>query len=115
MAFNRMAIEEWFDQYQFECDYDIGESGVKFFTLRDLDVDLESVALRYGHHKGAPELRELIASHSPGLKTSQVAVTTGGSESIFAIIATLIGPKDHLVVEAPNYPSLYEIPSSLDP
>ncbi len=114
MAFNRMAIEEWFDQYQFECDYDIGESGVKFFALRDLDVDLESVALRYGHHKGAPELRELIASHSPGLKTSQVAVTTGGSESIFAIIATLIGPKDHLVVEAPNYPSLYEIPSSLD-
>lgn len=114
MTFKRMEIEDWFDRYQFNRDYDIGESGVKFFTVGDLDIDLSKVALRYGHHKGAPELRELIASQAPGLKTSQVAVTTGGSEAIFAIIASLIGPKDHLIVEVPNYPSFHEIPYSLE-
>ncbi|NMC79192.1 MAG: aminotransferase class I/II-fold pyridoxal phosphate-dependent enzyme [Chloroflexi bacterium] len=113
MGFNRMAIEEWFDQYQFELDYDIGESGVKFFDLDDLDIDLSKVALRYGHHRGAPELRQLIASYVPGLSPAQVAVTTGASEAIFAVVASLVGPQDHMVVEVPNYPSLYDVPASL--
>ena len=27
MVFERMPLEIWFDEYQFEVDYDIGESG----------------------------------------------------------------------------------------
>lgn len=37
-----MAIEEWFDRHQFNRDYDIGEKGVEFFALGDLDIDLFS-------------------------------------------------------------------------
>lgn len=114
MTFKRMELEDWFDRYQFEFEYDIGESGVKPFSLEDLNIDLSRIELRYGHHKGSPELRELIANGFPGLKPSQVAVTSGGSESIFCIIASLLGPGDHVVVEAPNYPSLYHIPESLE-
>ncbi|WP_213697669.1 aminotransferase class I/II-fold pyridoxal phosphate-dependent enzyme [Acetomicrobium sp.] len=114
MAFKRMELEDWFDKYQFEVDYDIGESGVKFFTIKDLGVDLSDVQLRYGHHKGNPELRELIASGFPGLKASHVAVTSGASESIFAIMASLLGPSDNVLVEVPTYPSLYHIPQSLE-
>ncbi|MDI3531762.1 MAG: hypothetical protein PWR28_107 [Synergistaceae bacterium] len=114
MSFKRMELEDWFDRYQFEFDYDIGESGIKFFSTNDLGLDFSNIELRYGHHKGAPELRELIASDFPGLKMSQVAVTNGASESIFAVMASLLGRQDHVVVEAPNYPSLYEIPNSLE-
>ena len=114
MVFKRMELEDWFDSYQFEFDYDIGESGIKYFSFHDLDIDLSKVELRYGHHKGAPELRELIASGFPGLSSSQVAVTNGSSESIFSVVASLVGTKDHVIVEAPNYPSLYEVPYSLE-
>jgi hypothetical protein len=30
LPFDRMPLEIWFDNYQFEVDYDIGESGTKF-------------------------------------------------------------------------------------
>lgn len=114
MTFKRMELEDWFDKYQFEFDYDIGESGVKFVTLEDLNLDLSKVELRYGHHKGALELREMIVSEYPGLSTSQVAVTNGASEAIFAVMASLLGPGDNAVIEVPNYPSLYDIPQSLE-
>lgn len=114
MVFKRMELEDWFDRYQFEFEFDIGESGVKFFKFKDLSVDLENVELRYGNHKGDPELREMISSFFPGLSLSNIAVTNGSSEAIFSVIASLIGPGDHVIVEAPNYPSLYEIPLSLE-
>ena len=61
MWFNRMPLEDWFDTHQYEIEYDIGESTVKYLTLAELDVDLGGVPLRYGHHTGRPELRECIA------------------------------------------------------
>ena len=112
--FKRMQIEDWFDKYQFEFDYDIGESGVKFFKVEDLGIDLSKIGLRYIHHRGMPELRELIASQIPGIKPYQIAITTGASEAIFAVIASLIDVNDHLIVEVPTFPSLYEVPSSLN-
>lgn len=114
MVFKRMELEDWFDRYQFEFEFDIGESGVKFFKFGDLNIDLGNVELRYGNHKGDPELREIISSFFPGLNSSNIAVTNGSSEAIFSVIASLIGPGDHIIVEAPNYPSLYEIPLSLE-
>ncbi len=113
MWFNRMTLEVWFDSHQFHVDYDIGESAVKFLTVEELGMDLSSVALRYGHHTGDPKLKECLAADYPGLNSDQIMVTSGGSEAIFALNSTLLQPGDHVVVEHPNYPSLYEIPRSL--
>ncbi len=113
MSFERMPIEEWFDEYQFETDFDIGESGVKWITVGDLELDLSDVALRYGHHRGAPELREVIASDYEGLTADHVAVTSGSSETIFALIAGLVGPDEEIIIEHPNYPTHYFAAASL--
>ncbi len=113
MWFNRMALEVWFDQYQYEIDCDIGESAVKTLSVRDLGVDLDDVLLRYGYHKGKPELRASIARQYPGLSEDNVVVTTGASEANFAVVSALVDPGDHMIVEHPNYPSLYEVPRSL--
>lgn len=114
MNFRRMPLEDWFDRYQYEVDYDLGESGVKYQTLAALNLDLNEVQLRYGHHRGSPELRTLIAEQYEGFSPEQVAVTTGSSEANFAIIVSLVGESDHMIVEHPNYPSLYEVPQSLN-
>ena len=113
LTFDRMPLEIWFDDYQFEVDYDIGESGTKFLTVKELDIDLNEVELRYGYHVGHPNLRREIAKQYEGNSLDNVAVTTGASEANFAVIAHLIGPKDHLIVEHPTYPSLYQVARSL--
>ena len=114
MVFKRMPLEIWFDEYQYEVDYDIGESGMKFLALRDLGISLQDVELRYGYHVGHPGLRKVIASQYEGRTWENVAVTTGASEANFAIIAHLVGQRDHIIVEHPTYPSLYEVPRSLE-
>ncbi|MHA2221837.1 MAG: aminotransferase class I/II-fold pyridoxal phosphate-dependent enzyme [Candidatus Thorarchaeota archaeon] len=113
MTFDRMPLEIWFDEYQFEVECDIGESGMKFFSLKELDVDLSNVDLRYGYHLGHPELRSEIVKGYKGQTIDNVAVTTGASESNFCVIAHLVGPKDHIIVEHPTYPSLYQVARSL--
>jgi aspartate/methionine/tyrosine aminotransferase len=108
-----MALEVWFDRYQYEIDYDIGESAVKTLSVRDVGVDLDDVLLRYGYHKGKPELRAGISRQYPGLSEDHVVVTTGASEANFTVVSALVNPGDHMIVEFPNYPSLYEVPRSL--
>jgi aspartate/methionine/tyrosine aminotransferase len=113
MWFQRMVLEEWFDDYQYKVKYDIGESAVKYLTLGQIGIDLNSLPIRYGYHKGKPELRECLVEQYPGLTSDQIMVTSGGSEAIFSIFAALLKPGDHVIIEHPNYPSLYEIPRSL--
>jgi aspartate/methionine/tyrosine aminotransferase len=113
MPFKRMVIEEWFDKYQFKAETNIGESGVKWITLGEIGLDLSGTALRYGHHLGSPELRELIAGEYVGLSPEHIAVTTGSSEAIFAITASLVKPQDEIIIELPNYPSHYYVAQSL--
>ena len=109
-----MLLEEWFDKYQFEVDYDIGESGVKFLKVGELSLNLNNVELRYTHHLGNPELRTQIASFYENFSWENIAVTTGAAESIFSIMASLTNKKDHIIVECPNYPSFWYIPQSLE-
>jgi aspartate/methionine/tyrosine aminotransferase len=109
-----MLLEEWFDKYQFEVDYDIGESGVKYFKLKELNLDLNDVELRYIHHLGNPELRQAVAKEYNGLYEENIAITTGAAESIFAINASITTRTDRILVECPNYPSFWYIPQSLE-
>lgn len=113
MWFRRMELEDWFDTYQYEVEYDVGESAVKYLTFDDLSIDLGKLPLRYGHHRGRPDLRELIAGQYKGLSRDEVIVTTGASEANFATVAALVKPGDHVIIHHPNYPSLYEVPRSL--
>jgi aspartate/methionine/tyrosine aminotransferase len=113
MWFERMTLEVWFDDYQFAVNYDIGESAVKFLTVDQLDIDLQDVALRYGYHTGQPSLRAALAEQYPGLTPDQIVVTAGASEANFAVVSASVKPGDHVIVEHPNYPSLYDVPRSL--
>ena len=108
-----MVIEDWFDEYQFEVDYDIGESGVKFQKLGNLGLDLDNVDLRYTQHLGNPELRAEIAKQYQSLNWEHIGVTTGAAEAIFSIIASLVNDEDHIIIEHPNYPSFRYISESL--
>ncbi|MGD2294998.1 MAG: aminotransferase class I/II-fold pyridoxal phosphate-dependent enzyme [Candidatus Aminicenantes bacterium] len=107
-----MDLEDWFDTYQYEIEYDIGESAVKTLSVQDLGINLENIFLRYGYHRGRPDLREKIAQLYPGFSRDNIIVTTGASEANFVIVSSLVKPGDHVVIEHPNYPSNYQVPRS---
>lgn len=113
MWFKRMSLEDWFDTWQYRTRYDVGESAVKFLKVGDLALDLSEVELRYGHHRGHPQLRALVAEEYPPLTPDEMIVTSGAAEAIFSVAAALVGPDDHVVVEHPNYPSTYDVPRGL--
>lgn len=113
MWFKRMPLEEWFDKYQYETRYDIGESSVQCLSFDEVGIELGQLPLKYGFHRGYPELRELIATQYDGVSLDQVLVTNGAAEALFDLAAALLKPGDHVIVEHPNYASNYEVPRSL--
>jgi len=113
MTFSPILLEEWFDKYQYEVKYDIAESGMKCVNLKSIDLDLSEVIFRYGFHTGPPELRRIISKDYPNISYEQVMVTNGAIEANFLATAALVEPGDHVVVEHPNYPQLYETPRAL--
>jgi aspartate/methionine/tyrosine aminotransferase len=113
MNFQRMILEIWFDTHQYEIEYNLGESAIQYQTLKELGIDPGDPPLRYGYHKGDPGLRDTIAEQYPGFGQDNVAVTSGASEGIFSIMTGLLQPGDHVVIEYPNYASLYATPRAL--
>ena len=90
MHFNRMALEDWFDNNQYAIKYNLGESAIQYRTFGELGVDLHDVALRYGYHQGDPALRDLLALDYPGLTDANIVCTNGASEGIFALVGGLL-------------------------
>lgn len=113
MRFRRMPLESWFDKYQYLAKCNIGESAIPYKEFGELGLDLDGLRIRYGHHRGLPELRDRIAADYDGLTADDVVVTNGAAEALFCIAAWLLNPNDRVVVEHPNYASNIEVPRSL--
>ncbi len=113
MTFERMTIEDWFDEFQY-VKYNIGESSVRCYKLGELGLNLNELELRYTPHLGGFELRSEIANMYHGLDAKNIGVTNGAAESIFSLIASLTTRNDHIIIEAPNYPSFRYIAGSLE-
>jgi aspartate/methionine/tyrosine aminotransferase len=123
MRYRRMPIEVESPE---ELGYDaiacnLAESSVADASLDDLEVDLGGLLLRYGDHRGLPELRELIAadggrSLAPGatpLTPADVLVTTGAAGALFIVASALLEAGDELVVVRPNYATNLETPRAI--
>jgi len=99
----------------------LAESSVADASLDDLGVDLRGLLLRYGDHRGLPELRELIAADAgrplppdaTPLTPADVLVTTGAAGALFIVATALLEPGDELVVVRPNYATNLETPRAI--
>lgn len=118
MDIRPFAIERWFSRYEFAVKYNIAESGIRAFSVTELEQCCEMDALRtlggvglgYTDGRGIPELREEVARLYPGRGPENVLVTTGAVEANFLVFSALVGPGDAVVSEFPAYQQLYEVP-----
>src|SRR2546422_8194400 len=88
----------------------ISYSNIREFHLdgfgRTLPKDLD---LNWTFRNGTPELRRLIARRHR-TSSKQVLVTTGATEGNFLVNAGLVHPRDRVLVDAPIYSPLRDVP-----
>jgi aspartate/methionine/tyrosine aminotransferase len=93
--------------------YNLAESSVRDRTLEELNIDLSSIVLAYGEHKGTTPLRTLITEGSNIIAPDDVLVTTGAAMALFVISTTLLNQSDHIIVIRPNYATNLETPRAI--
>ncbi len=113
MKIEPFEMERYQSVYEYIVEYDLAESGVHPFTLRELlgtDEAIQKVLdtrLGYPQSEGTPELRETVAALYRGASADNVLVTNGSSEAIFTSAWRLFEKGDELVLLQPNYQQLW--------
>lgn len=93
--------------------YNLSESSIADLSLADLNVDLPSLTLLYGAHRGSERLRSLIVGQQSGVGSQDVLVTSGAAGALFIVATALLKREDHLVVVRPNYATNIETPRAI--
>ena len=115
MKYVRMPIElESPEQLGYDTiRYNLSESSVADRRLGELNLKLDDILLCYGDHRGAPDLRGLIAGTGEGLEADDVLVTAGAAGALFIIATSMLEAGDHIVVVRPNYATNLETPRTI--
>lgn len=111
MEIDTFLLERNQTLFENDVDYNLTESGVHPFSIRELlpvqDIDaLLQLRLGYGYTEGRPALREAIASWYPQAQARNVAVAHGTSEANLLSILTVLSPGDEVLVLLPNFMQL---------
>ena len=93
----------------------LAESSFSDMSLADFGVeaDVGRILLAYGDHRGAERLRSMITEDDASLSPDHVLVTAGAASALFIVATSLLGPKAHVLVCAPNYSTNLETPRAI--
>ena len=113
-------LERYFAAHEFSAPHLLSASDSESMTVAEL-LELEPGAaerllgLRLGYTEtaGGPALREAIAAGYGTLDADRVLVHSGGEEAVFTFMNAVLEPGDHVIVHAPCYQSLWQLPVSL--
>lgn len=119
MSINVFKLEEYLARYEFVAKYLLCCSDAESFAMSEIlsmassqDRKLwDNLKLGYTETQGLPILRATIARELyPGLDAGNILMFSGAEEGIFCALHTLIEANDHVIVLAPCYQSLFEVP-----
>jgi aspartate/methionine/tyrosine aminotransferase len=115
MLYKRMSIEkESPEELGYgNIQYNLAESSVSDFILKNIRLSIHELSLCYTDHKGKPALRQLIAADNKNLDKENVLLTAGAASALFIIASSLLSKEDHLIVIRPNYATNIETPKML--
>ena len=119
MRIDPFEIERYYERWEFSAELMLSSSDCESRTLAAL-LELEPDAgerlreLRLGSTEvpGSQELREAIAGLHERCGPEDVLALAAAEEGIFLAYHALLGPGDHVVVEAPCYGSALELARS---
>lgn len=101
MQLGEFLIEDRLEKYRLTANCNLGESGLRNFTLsqllRDLEMEaseLEPLSLNDSPNRGREDLREAVAELYPGITKNEVLITTGTGEALFILFHLLLKKQD---------------------
>lgn len=95
-----------------KVDYNLSESGIHPFTLRELLGDKEAeklldLRLFYGETNGAQELREAVSRLYDDAGPDNILITNGSAEANYLTVWSRLEPGDEVIFMMPNYMQLW--------
>lgn len=106
------TIQEWlFSFAEGKYDIDLGESGIQYHHLHDLDLS-SNCHLNYEQDRGEINLRKAIASLY-GLSCDDIAITHGSQEALYLLYRSYLQPKDHVITTVPGWQQSWSVPEHI--
>ena len=122
MQISPFAVEQWMNEYENHCDFNLAETCVESLTVEELlDLagvgrsaldDILSMKLTYGAIKGSDRLRTAIAALYDDVAVENVLVTHGAIGANKLVHETLVEPGNAVISVQPTYQQHYSIPAS---
>lgn len=123
MKITPFAVEQWMNEFETRCRYNLAETCVASLTVAELlDLagqrdrilaELLPLQMTYGDIKGSERLRAAIARLFTNRGSGDVLITHGAIGANALVYQALVGPGDQVVSVVPTYQQHYSIPESL--
>lgn len=124
MQIEPFAVEQWMNEYETRCAFNLAETCVESLTVGELlDLagrgadalrdELLDLHLTYGPIPGSERLRSLVAGLHDGRSPADVVITHGAIGANHLVHLTLVEPGDRVVTAIPTYQQHTSIPASI--
>ena len=121
MNIKDFAVEQWMNEWETKCTYNVAETCTYSLTLDQLfEVcggdraqfmnDFAQRRLTYGDIEGNPAFLEGVCNLYETVEPGHIIPTHGAAGANYLVLSTLCGPGDHVVSIMPTYQQLYSIP-----
>ncbi len=123
MKIQKFKVEEWMNEYEKYCKYDLGNTTVNTLTADELfeicNIEkneflntLFTQPLGYGYIEGNPDLKKGISKLYKTVCPEEILTTTGAAGANHLVFYSLVEPSDEVISVIPTYQQLYSIPAS---
>ena len=120
MKLQESLLENWLRRYYFTCKYDLGSSGVRNYSFKELQYltkfdlsEIENLIFDDSKTFGDDKLRTMIARRFGNNDPNTVLVGNGSNEVIYIIMNTLLSKNDEVIILKPIYYALSNVALAL--
>ncbi|HHG8772201.1 TPA: aminotransferase [Raoultella planticola] len=122
MKIRTFGVEQWMNEWETRCEYNLAETCVESLTMRELlamsgrteDVlrDMLDIKMTYGEIAGSSRLRGTISQQYEKQSAENILITHGAIGANALIYETLVEAGDTVISVLPTYQQHYSIPAS---
>ncbi|HHC5200503.1 aminotransferase class I/II-fold pyridoxal phosphate-dependent enzyme [Klebsiella pneumoniae] len=122
MKIRPFGVEQWMNEWETRCEYNLAETCVESLTMqqlldmtgktREVLEDMLNIKMTYGHITGSERLRQLISEQYSKQSSENILITHGAIGANALIYETLVEPGDTVISVLPTYQQHYSIPAS---
>ncbi|MDQ3843964.1 MAG: aminotransferase class I/II-fold pyridoxal phosphate-dependent enzyme [Bacteroidota bacterium] len=120
MKLPEFKLDKYYQTFAYKAKYHISSSSAHTLSINDLfTMDpslierLSKIELAYPPFEGIHELTTQITTLYETIRPEEIRVMHGAEEGIFTFMNVALSPGDHVIVQVPNYQSLYEIAKAI--